>query len=115
MRKALDIEIGARLKQKRENCGYTRERLAELLGLSARSIANYEMGDNGVSLDTLKKLSIALHTSTDYILFGGTESDMDPVLSAINRVDKGHKAYLHAIVKAYIETYLKEGTGEYEQ
>ena len=38
------LEIGRRLRRRRENAGYTRERLGELCSLSPRFIANIELG-----------------------------------------------------------------------
>ena len=63
MKKQLYVEIGNRLREKRESVGYTREKLAELADLSSRFIANIELGDNGVSIETLKKLCELLGVS----------------------------------------------------
>ena len=41
--------IGIRLRQKREQANYTRERLGELCSLSPRFIANIELGDPACS------------------------------------------------------------------
>lgn len=70
MKKQMDIEIGKRLRQKREACGYSREKLAELCGLSARFLANIELGDAGCSVESLRSLCKALSCSSDFLLFG---------------------------------------------
>ena len=45
------IQIGRRLRRKREQAGYTREKLGELCSLSPRFIANIELGDSTFSLE----------------------------------------------------------------
>ena len=47
----LKAPIGQRLRAKREQAGYTREKLGELCSLSPRFIANVEFGDSAFGLD----------------------------------------------------------------
>ena len=108
MRKELNIEIGSRIKQKREERGYTREQFAELIGKSPRFVANYELGDSGVSLETLKAISTTLGTSTDYLLFGYPERDFSEVTEQLMQMDDNHYEYLVAIVRAYAKTYARK-------
>ena len=63
-------QIGHRVREKREQAGYTREELAELCALSPRFIANIEFGDSAFSLDSLMSVCRVLSCSADYILFG---------------------------------------------
>lgn len=70
MTPATKAEIGARLRQKREEAGYTREKLGELCSLSPRFIANIELGDSTFSLDSLMTVCKVLSCSSDYLLFG---------------------------------------------
>ena len=108
MEKKMKVEIGRRLRQKRDEKGYSREQLAELIDKSPRFIANYESGDSGMSLDTLKAVCIALGTSADYILLGEHERDYADIVYALEHIDDAHYAYLRAVVKAYTEVYMKE-------
>lgn len=62
--------MGIRLRQRREQLGYSREELAEKLDVSSKFCSDIELGVKGVSLNTLAKLSYILSLSTDYILFG---------------------------------------------
>ena len=71
MTPATKAEIGTRLRQKREEAGYTREKLGELCSLSSRFIANIELGDSTFSLDSLMTVCKVLSCSSDYLLFGG--------------------------------------------
>lgn len=63
-------KIGLRLREKREQAGYTREKLGELCSLSPRFIANVELGDSTFSLDSLMTVCRVLSCSSDYLLFG---------------------------------------------
>ena len=73
--------IGARIRAKREQMGYTREQLAEKLDISSKFCSDIELGARGMSLATLVNLSQALYLSTDYILFGDeTDKDSSPLL-----------------------------------
>ena len=64
------LEIGQRLRQKREEAGFTREKLGELCNLSPRFIANVEFGENTFSIDSLIAVCRALSCSSDFVLFG---------------------------------------------
>ena len=67
---ATKAKIGHNLRQKREDAGYTREKLAELCNLSPRFIANIELGDSTFSLDSLMTMCRVLSCSSDDLLFG---------------------------------------------
>ena len=58
------------MREKREQAGYTREKLGELCSLSPRFIANVELGDSTFSLDSLMTVCRVLSCSSDYLLFG---------------------------------------------
>lgn len=64
--------IGLRIRLQRENLNLSREKFAEIVGLSPFYIGQIERGDRSMSLDSLIKISTTLHISTDYILQGQT-------------------------------------------
>ena len=67
----LDLKgIGVRIRFQRENLNLSRERFAEIVGLSTFYIGQIERGDRSMSLETLIKVSNTLNISTDYILQG---------------------------------------------
>lgn len=71
MDKRLDFkEIGSRIRIQREKVGLSRERFAEIVGLSTYYIGQIERGDRNMSLDTLYKISETLNISMDYIIKG---------------------------------------------
>lgn len=62
------MSLGERIKQARKFLGYTQNDLANLTGMSRISIGNYERDSRVPDGNALKKLAIALNTSTDYLL-----------------------------------------------
>lgn len=66
--KDINLILGERVKLGRKANNLTREKLAEIVDVSPRFLAEVEAGKTGVSLQTLKNISLALSTSTDYLL-----------------------------------------------
>lgn len=56
------------LKVIRKNSNYTQQQLADLLGLTKTTVANYEQGIKEPKLHTLEKLTIILKCSYDDLL-----------------------------------------------
>lgn len=69
-KKSLNIEVGRRIRRVREDLKLTREQLAEASEMTPRFLTCVENGQSGVSLESLKKLSVSLRVSADYLLFG---------------------------------------------
>lgn len=63
-------EIGQRLRKKRNELGLTREKFAELADIGTGYYGQLEVGTSQMSIDTLVKLSRAMHLPMEYILFG---------------------------------------------
>ena len=68
--KKLNMQIGERCRQAREASGYTQERLAEQIDVSAQFLSDAERGVTGMSIATIIKLCHVLAVSADYILLG---------------------------------------------
>ena len=75
MDKEINCILGQRIRQIRKKKGLTREQLSEKLSVSTRFLANVESGKTGVSISTLKSISIVLDTQSDYLL--GIYDDTD--------------------------------------
>ncbi len=73
MKKDINVEIGARIKEKRKDMKYTREALAELVDISPQFLANIECGKKGMSFTTLSNMSLVLGVSCDYLILGKKE------------------------------------------
>lgn len=70
MDKQQRVEIGHRLRQKRNELGLTREKFAELADIGTGYYGQLEVGTSQMSIDTLVKISRAMHLPMEYILFG---------------------------------------------
>lgn len=99
-----NIEVGIRIRKQRELLGYSREELAERLDVSSKFCSDIENGAKGMSVETLCKLSKELMLTTDYILFGKTNTEVDEeMLNLINLCDKEKSRYLKNIIRNFIK------------
>lgn len=64
------IEIGQRLRQRRQELGLTREKMSELADIGTGYYGQLEVGTSQMSVDTLIKLSQSMHLPMEYIIFG---------------------------------------------
>lgn len=69
-KKPINIEVGQYVKQCREEAGLTQETFAELIGLGVKHVSAIECGAVGVSLPTLRRMSMVLSVPADVLLFG---------------------------------------------
>lgn len=67
-------EVGLRVRHMREQQALSRERLAEQAEISTQFLADIETGRKGMTVQTLRKLTTALHCSADDLVFGQPES-----------------------------------------
>lgn len=87
-----------RIRQARENMGYTRERFAEKLDVSVSYLAELERGRTGISVKMLIKVCNVLGLSADYVLFG-TERDADSLRADnIRRIDDKYLPLLDSVI-----------------
>ena len=77
---------GKRIKEKRIEKGFTQEQLGELCELSAAHIGHIERGTRILSVDVLFRISQALDTSIDWLVFDSVENKH--MLNEINSVLK---------------------------
>ena len=75
---AVNREIGLRLRTLREDRGLSREKLAEAADISVQFLADIETGRKGMTVQTLRKLVLALHCTADDIVFGRTTPNGGP-------------------------------------
>lgn len=80
--------IGAKIRLEREKLDLTRERFAEIIGLSSFYIGQIERGDRGMSIETLVKIANTLHVSVDYLL-----NDSNP-FSVSEALDENYNSVL---------------------
>jgi len=93
-KKPINIEIGQHVKKYRETAGLTQENFAELIGLGVKHVSAIECGAVGVSLPTLRRMSIVLSIPADSLLFGppseedklSRDSDLQGIVSRLSRL-----------------------------
>jgi transcriptional regulator with XRE-family HTH domain len=79
---AVDRELGARIRQRREALGLSQTWLGEQIGLSFQQVQKYERGRNRVSASTLVAIAGALSTSSAALLAGlGGDDEWPPSLA----------------------------------
>ena len=60
--------LGNRIKELRENTGYSRQDLADRLGISYYTVSKYETEERKPDIDTLVKIASIFSVSLDYLL-----------------------------------------------
>ena len=105
MKKALNMEIGSRIRKCREALGYSRETLAEKSDLATSFIRTIELGSGSFSAESLIKLCKALGTSADYILFGEkTDSDLSVIYGMLSGLDPQYIPFVEQMLSAYVRS-----------
>ncbi len=61
-------DFGVRLRQLREERGFSRSALAKKLGVSKETVYRYENNIQSPSLDRVKQIAVSLRTSVDYLI-----------------------------------------------
>ena len=102
-------KIGRRLREKREQAGYTREKLGELCSLSPRFIANIELGDSTFSLDSLMTVCRVLSCSSDYLLFGDSiDGEMwKDTFSKLRQLDLKYREPVDKTLQGLLEAIIR--------
>lgn len=78
MEKQQLIEIGQRLRKRRQELGLTRDKMSELADIGSGYYGQLEVGTSQMSVDTLIKLARSMHLPMEYILFGDGYEPGDP-------------------------------------
>ena len=95
------VEFGNKLRQLRKEKNLSQKQLATLIGVQNSIISFYEVGDRIPSPDVIKKLAVALHVSTDYLL--GIEKNESVDVSGLDDADK-------TLVRTLVDTLRDKNT-----
>lgn len=100
-------EVGRRIRSLREEKGWTRSNLAEQLDISDRYSSSIELGQKGLSIKTLSRVSEILDATTDYILTGidmykDRPEVFDKAVYWLDRCPPEKLPYLEEIVLEYL-------------
>ena len=101
--KAVNIEIGARIKNERTAQKMTREDLAKLSGYSANFIQEVERGRSGLSSESIRAFAAALNLSTDALLFGRAPDSFEYVIQKLKTVPAEKMPHILRIIDEAIE------------
>ncbi len=103
MKKDLNMQIGRRVRKKREEQKLSRERLAESIEVSPQFLAQVELGRRGMSSTTLFKICNALSTSADYIVMGREEAnDLTAIDKMISKLEPKYLQYAEDLLRTFI-------------
>lgn len=108
--------IGARLREERKRSGMTQDQLAEALGVSKRTVANYESGDSDATAIFVCHGGERLGFDTNYILHGKRAtlpvealSDVeDMIVQQYRSIPADDQAALRRFLKAMADDAAKQ-------
>lgn len=81
------MTFGTKLKQARQQAGFSQEQLAEKLSVSRSAIAKWETDKGMPDIDNLKAIAGLLDVSIDYLLDEGEQLNFQTIKEAINLDD----------------------------
>lgn len=94
-------KLGARVREKRREKGYTQEQLAEMCEISTGFLGHIENGTRIPSLDTLCRIASSLEVSVDFLLLdSGTEKDnsLQQIASSVRSQNpERYRRFLNAV------------------
>ena len=98
--------IGHRLRMQREDLQLTREKFAEIVGISAPFLAEIESGRKGMSAETLYKICNNLPISANYILLGKDNFNIsgNKVVSLLEQIPTKYHEIIFEFLKLFHET-----------
>ena len=107
-------EVGKRIASCRVRQRLTQEDLSELSGVSIPHISNIENGKTKIKVDTLVRLSNALHVSTDYLLCGSVDAAQpiqdQEIAELLKGCDAEERSAVYQIVKSCVQVFQKKKT-----
>ena len=115
-KKPINVEVGRQIKKYREAAGLTQEVFSELIGLGVKHVSSIECGAVGVSLSTLKQVSIVLSIPADALLFGEADekeqqdrtSELHLLLTRLSRLSPNKFNAVKDIVDRLLEAFATD-------
>ncbi len=103
--------IGHRIKEIRENRGYTQEQLAEKLNLSVQHVSVIERGVKSPRLDTFIRIANILEINADYLLKDvlrvSSQLMSNELYDMLSQVSEKEKRRILEVVQVLIQTSNK--------
>lgn len=94
-------KMGQKIKMARKEKGFTQEHLAELVGISNRTLNLMEKGKSGMTIETLIKFCNSLGVSPNYML--SYKSDNNKVRDTLEGFTPNQKL----IIEEFLSTFEK--------
>lgn len=105
----LRMSFTSRLVALRKERGLTQQVMAEAIGIHVNSLKKYEAGQAQPSLEALKKIALALHVSTDFLLFEeherGPDEDLALQFEAISELPPAERQVVKEVLESLIIKY----------
>jgi transcriptional regulator with XRE-family HTH domain len=99
-------QLGLRIKQIRQQRGYSQEQFAEKLGIAPRTLCGIELGKNFFTADTLEKILEALEiTPQDLFRINHLQPQEDlveDIIASVKRIkDREKIEIIYKIIKSF--------------
>ena len=108
-KKEINIQIGERIRNAREQAKMTQEQLAEQIEVSPQYISDLERGVVGISISTLKRACVCLCVSSDQLLFGQATDELAVRIAYQCKILKQEQmVLLSEIIQRYVEAIRLE-------
>lgn len=95
--------IGRRIANIRKKRGFTQEKLAELANISIQFLSDIENDKKSMTITTVKNLAKCLNVSTDYIIFGKSNSEQS-IQSMLSTLSSKEKEHAEKLLTVFIES-----------
>lgn len=102
MKKEINVLVGKNIRFYRENRGYTREKLAELLSVSPKFLYDCEVGSVGISLSILKKVCEILGVSDDCLIWDKESEKLD-ISERLKHIPSEHIELIEKLIQNQLE------------
>lgn len=100
------VELGAKIREVRKECGYTQEKLAEMADIGTMYLGEIERGEKMPSLKIFIQLIESMNVSADYILrnelSSGKEYVFDEITKKLEKLTPKQRKAARDILDAYI-------------
>ena len=103
-KKAINVEVGSRIREAREAAGLTQERFAELIGISPQNVSCVERGLAGVSLTVLRRMCEILRVFSDLLLMGDLgDNDVETLAARLRQLPPEQFRVVQEILNRVLE------------
>lgn len=100
-----NLSVGRRVRQIREERGYTREQLAEYADVSSDFLWEIETGRKSMKVQSLGKIATALDVTTDYLVFGTTPyKENSKINSMLAALPDGIQKQVEKLITVFVDT-----------